>query len=112
MLAQTADNVTEALQEHGGETAFEYKYDGARIQIHKRGNEVHVFSRRLTDATQSLPEIVDLIKNNITAEEAILEGEVVAVDSNGVPIPFQHLMRRFKRVHQIADAAQQIPLKL
>ena len=102
MLAQVADNVAEALKEHGGETAFEYKYDGARVQIHKVGGEVRVFSRRLTDATQSLPEIVKLVKRNVAAGEAILEGEVIAVDSEGAPIPFQHLMRRFKRVHGIA----------
>ncbi len=101
MLAQTADNVAEALKTHEGKTAFEYKYDGARVQIHKQGNEVQIFSRRLTDVTQSLPETVATVKNNVKAEEAILEGEVIAVDSAGFPIPFQHLMRRFKRVHEI-----------
>jgi DNA ligase-1 len=112
MLAQVADDVSAALKEHGGESAFEYKYDGARVQIHKLGGEVRVFSRRLTDATRSLPEIVDAVRGNVTAREVILEGEVVAVDSGGVPIPFQHLMRRFKRVHGIAGAAEEIPLKL
>jgi DNA ligase-1 len=112
MLAQVADNVDEALAAHGGETAFEYKYDGARVQIHKQGSEVKVFSRRLTEVTQSLPEIVQIIKTNVTANEAILEGEVIAVDSRGFPIPFQHIMRRFKRVHGIADTAERIPLKL
>ena len=112
MLAQMADDVDEALREHGGETAFEYKYDGARVQIHKRGAEVRVFSRRLTDVTQSLPEIVETVKSNINAGEAILEGEVIAVDNLGNPIPFQHLMRRFKRVHAIEDAAERIPVKL
>jgi DNA ligase-1 len=112
MLAQVAKDVDEALKEHGGEAAFEYKYDGARVQIHKLGDQVRVFSRRLTDVTLSLPEIVDLIKLNVSADEAILEGEVIAIDSSGVPIPFQHLMRRFKRVHGIGGAAEQIPLKL
>ncbi len=112
MLAQVAEDVAAALQEHGGETAFEYKYDGARVQIHKLDGEVRVFSRRLTDATRSLPEIVKAVESNVKAKEVILEGEVVAVDSGGVPIPFQHLMRRFKRVHGIADAAEKIPLNL
>jgi len=112
MLAQVADKVEAALQEHGGEMAFEFKYDGARVQIHKQGGEVRVFSRRLTDATQSLPEIVDAVKSNVKAQEVILEGEVVAVDAAGVPIPFQHLMRRFKRVHGVAGEAERIPLKL
>jgi len=112
MLAQVAEDVAEALREHGGETAFEYKYDGARVQIHKRGGEVRVFSRRLTDVTQSLPEIVEAVQRSVAADEAIVEGEVVAVNSAGVPIPFQHLMRRFKRVHGIASAAEEIPVRL
>jgi DNA ligase-1 len=112
MLAQMADNVEEALKEHGGKTAFEYKYDGARVQIHKHGDEVRIFSRRLTDATGSLPEIVETVITNVVAREAILEGEVVAVNSSGSPIPFQHLMRRFKRVHAIEESAEQIPVKL
>src|SRR3990170_8568739 len=77
MLAQVADNVDEALKTHGGETAFEFKYDGARVQIHKQNGEVKVFSRRLTDVTRSLPEIVETIKRNVKPDEAILEGEVI-----------------------------------
>jgi len=112
MLAQMAENVAEALKEQEGKTAFEYKYDGARIQIHKSGDRVKVFSRRLTEVTESLPEIVEMARENIVTEEAILEGEVVAVDSSNYPVPFQHLMRRFRRVHGIEDAAERIPLKL
>jgi DNA ligase-1 len=112
MLAQTADDVSAALAEHGGKTAFEYKYDGARVQIHKRGGEVRVFSRRLTDVTQSLPEVVEAVKANIKAGEAIVEGEVIAVDDSGHPIPFQHLMRRFKRVHEVRGMAEKIPVRL
>ena len=112
MLAQMANGLSEALQEHGGETAFEYKYDGARVQIHKSGDEVKVYSRRLTDVTDSLPEIVEIARNNVKAKEAIVEGEVVAVDNSGFPVPFQHLMRRFRRIHAIEDTAEKIPVKL
>ena len=112
MLAQVASDVGEALAEHGGRTAFEYKYDGARVQIHKRGDEVRVFSRRLTDVTQSLPEVVEAVMANIEADEAIVEGEVIAVDESGHPIPFQHLMRRFKRVHEVQGTAEKIPVRL
>jgi DNA ligase-1 len=112
MLAQVASDVGEALAEHGGKTAFEYKYDGARVQIHKRGTEVRVFSRRLTDVTQSLPEVVEAVKANVKADEAIVEGEVIAVDDRGHPIPFQHLMRRFKRVHEVQGMAEKIPVRL
>jgi len=112
MLAQMADDVNDALEEHGGKTAFEYKLDGARVQIHKHADEVKIFSRRLTDVTGSLPEIAETARKNIKAKEAILEGEVLAVDKSGVPIPFQHLMRRFRRVHAIEDMVKRIPVKL
>ena len=112
MLAQVADTTEEALETHSGETAFEYKYDGARVQIHKLKDEVRVFSRRLTDVTASLPEIVETVEKNIKASEAILEGEVVATNSAGCPIPFQHLMRRFKRIRKIPNIAEEIPLRL
>jgi DNA ligase-1 len=112
MLAQVADDVDVALREHGGKSALEYKYDGARVQVHKAGNRVRVFSRRLTDVTESLPEIVEAVGKDVRAEEVILEGEVVAVDSRGFPIAFQHLMRRFRRVHGISDVAERIPLRL
>jgi DNA ligase-1 len=112
MLAQMADNVADALKEHGGKTAFEYKLDGARVQIHKLDDEVRIFSRRLTDVTESLPETVEMVRRNINAEQVILEGEVIAIDDLGYPIPFQHLMRRFRRVHAIEDTAEKIPVKL
>ena len=112
MLAQMAKDVGEALKEHGGKTAFESKLDGARVQIHKHGNEVRVFSRRLTDVTGSLPEIVKTVQENAKAKKAIFEGEVIAVDRLGNPVPFQHLMRRFKRVHKIEDMVTKIPVKL
>jgi DNA ligase-1 len=112
MLAQMADNVGGALAEHGGSTAFEYKYDGARVQIHKSGEKVKIFSRRLTDVTKSLPEVVKMVGVNVKTSDTILEGEVIAVDHAGSPIPFQHLMRRFRRVHSIEDMAERIPVKL
>jgi len=112
MLAQTAQTVNEALLEHGGKTAFEYKYDGARVQIHMQNDAVKVFSRRLSNVTESLPEIVQTVKRNIKAQSAIIEGEVVALDSDGYPIAFQHLMRRFKRILNVTNMAQKIPLTL
>ena len=112
MLAQVATDVAEALTEHGGKTALEYKYDGARVQIHKRGDEVRIFSRELTDVTQSLPEVIETVKANIQANDAIVEGEVIAIDQHEHPIPFQHLMRRFKRVHEVQNMAKKIPVRL
>ena len=112
MLAQTAQSVQEALKVQGGKTAFEYKYDGARVQIHKQDGKVQVYSRRLSNVTESLPEIVKIAEQNIQAQSAIIEGEVISLDSNGFPIAFQHLMRRFKRIRGIADMAKKIPLTI
>jgi DNA ligase-1 len=113
MMAQTAQNVDEALNETNGPMAFEYKLDGARIQIHKSGDQVRVYSRRLTDVTQSLPEVVELVQREVKAHEAILEGEVIAVGKDrGSPLLFQHLMRRFRRVHEIDEMTTEIPIEL
>jgi len=112
MLAQTAQSTGEALAEHGGKSAFEFKYDGARVQIHKQNGKVRIFSRRLTDVTESLPEIVQIVEQNVHAQSIIMEGEVISLDSSGLPIAFQHLMRRFKRTHGIGDMAPKIPLTL
>lgn len=112
MLAQMAESIDQVLEEHGGKTALEYKLDGARIQIHKKAGEIRIFSRRLTDVTESLPEIVELVKREVKAEETILEGEVIAIGAKGNPLPFQHLMRRFRRVHNIEEMVRQFPTKL
>ncbi|MDH5460682.1 MAG: ATP-dependent DNA ligase [Candidatus Bathyarchaeota archaeon] len=112
MLAQTADDVNEVLEEHGGETAFEQKLDGARIQIHKCGNDVRIYSRRLTDVTESFPEIVRLSRDEVGARKVIVEGEVIALGEDGRPLPFQHLMRRFRRARNIEEMVKLIPVEL
>jgi len=112
MLAEMSYSLNEVLQSHGGKTAFEYKFDGARIQIHKKGEEIRIFSRRLTDVTESLPDIVDLVRKDINADEVLMEGEAVAVGEGGKPLPFQDLMRRFRRVHEVREMIKEIPLRL
>lgn len=112
MLAEAAENVREALREHGGETCFEYKLDGARIQIHKRGTEVRIFSRRLSDVTRSLPDVVEVVRRELRALEAVVEGEVVALSTDGKPKPFQHLMRRFRRIQDVEALIHKIPVRL
>jgi len=112
MLAQTANDLSEAFERYQSRVALEYKLDGARVQIHKRGAEVRIYSRQLSDVTASLPDVVGEIKAGLKAHEAIVEGEAVAVDAQGRPLPFQHLMRRFRRVHDVAAMAREIPLQL
>jgi len=112
MLANMAEDAAEAIEVHGGETAFEHKYDGARIQIHRRGGETRVFSRRLSDVTESVPDVVELVEQEIREGDVILEGEVVAVGANGRPLPFQDLMRRFTRVKNVDEMVELVPLRL
>lgn len=112
MLAEMSSGLAEALREHGGKTALEFKFDGARLQIHRRGSDVRIFSRRLSDVTASLPDVVELVRSRIGANEVILDGEAVATGADGRPLPFQDLMRRFTRVHGIAEAVQAVPMRL
>jgi len=112
MLAEMSYDLQDVIKQHDGRTAFEYKFDGARIQIHKREDEIRIFSRRLSDVTSSLPDIVMVAKEGVSVNEAILDGEVIAVGAEGNPLPFQDLMRRFRRVHGIEKITEMIPLRL
>jgi len=112
MLAEIADDFGAVLAAHGGRTALEYKYDGARIQLHRAGDRVQVWTRRLSDVTRSLPDVVEIAQRELGGEPFILDGEVVALDANGRPLPFQELMRRFRRVHGVEALAREMPLAL
>jgi DNA ligase-1 len=112
MLANMANDAEEIIEEHCGISVFDFKYDGARIQMHRRAGEVRIFSRRLSDVTSSLPDIVELVETFIPGKDFILEGEVIAVGENEQPLPFQDLMRRFTRVKNVDEMADQIPLQL
>jgi len=112
MLAQPAQDLAEAFNYHHGEVALEYKLDGARVQIHKDGTRVEVFTRNLSRVTRSLPEIPVEVLAQVKADQTIVEGEVIAVEPRGRPLPFQHLMRRFRRVRDIEETARQIPIQL
>ena len=112
MLAQNAESLSEILETHGGRTALEFKLDGMRVQIHKLDDKVRIFSRRLTDVTSSFPEVESTVKKGLQAREAVLEGEVIAVGEDGSPLPFQYLMRRFRRIREADATLRAIPVKL
>jgi DNA ligase-1 len=95
MLADTAEDVVDALA-RTGPAALEYKLDGARVQVHRQGGDVRVYSRQGNDVTGSVPEIVDAVLE-LPARELVLDGEALALDQNGRPLPFQTTMRRFGR---------------
>jgi ATP-dependent DNA ligase I len=108
MLAQPADDVADALTQLG-EAAFEYKLDGARIQVHKSGDEVRVFSRQLNDVTVAVPEVVEAARR-LPARDAILDGETIALRPDGAPLPFQVTMRRFGRKRDVQRLTAELPL--
>jgi DNA ligase-1 len=112
MLAQTSEQVSEAYERFGERFALEYKLDGARVQIHRQAGQVRIYTRNLAEVTASLPDVADDVREKLAAREVILDGEVIAVDRDGRPLPFQHLMRRFRRKHNVAEMAKGIPVQL
>lgn len=116
MLAYKAESMEQGFEkvaDEDGLVALEKKYDGMRIQVHKNGEDVEVFTRRLEDVTEQFPDVVRAVKNGITAEECIIEGELVAYDpDDGSLVPFQELSKRIKRKYRIQEMVEEIPVTL
>jgi DNA ligase 1 len=110
MLAGTADSEAEAVAELG-ECGLEFKLDGARVQIHRRGEEVRIYSRRLNEVTPAVPELAERALS-LPATELILEGEAIALRPDGTPHPFQTTMRRFGRRLEVERVREALPLTL
>lgn len=108
MLAGTAGDASSALEDLG-EAALEYKLDGARVQVHKSGDEVAVYSRSLNDVTAAVPEVVELVRA-LPAQNLILDGEVISLQPDGRPQPFQITMRRFGRKLDVDRMRGQLPI--
>jgi len=117
MLAQ-AGSVTDALEEWDA-AAVEWKFDGARVQVHYHddpsgGNDaetVALYSRNMEDVTDPLPEVVASVRETVDPP-VILDGEVVAVDDDGDPLPFQEVLTRFRRKHDVARAREDVAVEL
>ena len=110
MLAQPASAIDEVLEELEPESlALEWKLDGARIQVHKAGDEIKVFSRNLRDVTAAVPEVVDAGRV-LPATELILDGEVIALRPDGGPQTFQMTMQRFGRKLDVDRLRAELPL--
>ena len=106
MLAQ-AGTIPDMIKEHG-EVAAEFKYDGSRFQFHKKGNWCRMYSRRLEDVTGALPDVIQQLLG-ATDHDLIIDGEVIAIE-DGRPMPFQSVLRRFRRRHDVAGASEEIKL--
>ncbi len=106
MLAQQG-SIAEMTRDYG-EIAAEFKYDGSRFQFHKKGNWARMYSRRLEDVTGALPDVIAQLLG-ATTHDVILDGEVIAI-KDGKPMPFQSVLRRFRRRHDIAEAQEAIEM--
>jgi len=112
MLAERLSSPEEILEKLGGKCIAEYKYDGERVQIHKKGEEVILFSRRLENISSQYPDAIELVKKHVRAKDAILEAECVAIDvDTGEMRPFQELMHR-RRKYEIEKAIEAYPVSL
>lgn len=112
MLAERLPSIQQVVEKLGGKCAMEYKYDGIRVQAHIGKNSVKLFSRRLEDMTSNFPDIADALRRQCRAEEAIIEGECVAVDgTTGEMLPFQTVTHRRKK-HGMDDAVKEFPVKI
>ena len=111
MLSQSAESAEEALEQLGGTAAFEWKLDGARVQVHKAGDEVRVYTRNLNDVTERVPEIVAVVRASPSAS-LILDGEAIALRADGTPLSFQLTMRRFGRKLEVEAMRAELPLSV
>jgi DNA ligase-1 len=110
MLAQTAADVEEALEELTGPVAFEWKMDGARVQVHKLGDVVRIYTRGLNEVTDAVPEIVEAARA-LSANTVVLDGEAISFDAADRPRPFQITMRRFGRKLNVEQMRAELPIR-
>jgi DNA ligase-1 len=110
MLAQPAEDLESALAQLGT-AILEWKLDGARVQVHKSGDEVRAYTRNLNDVTAAVPEVVSIVKE-AKAESLILDGEAIALRADGRPHPFQLTMRRFGRKLDVEALRSELPLSV
>lgn len=112
-MKATKGKVTEALDDMDCDKVIgDYKYDGFRIQIHKDGDNVQLFTRRLENVTSSLPDVVEIVKDNVDAETVVLDGEIVGYESDDFenPLPYQKTQQRIRRKYDIQEMIDEIPV--
>ncbi|MCW6160312.1 MAG: ATP-dependent DNA ligase [Candidatus Micrarchaeales archaeon] len=111
-LAERLPTAEEILEKMGGKAAVDQKYDGFRVQVHKKGDKVKLFSRRLEDTTSMYPDLVEAVQKEIHADSAILDGEALAYnEATNEFLPFQATIQR-KRKHGLEKKIEEMPLKL
>ena len=112
MLSEKAESIKEVIDKYG-KIAIETKYDGMRAQIHKKKNQIWIYTRRLEDVTKQFPDLVELCLKSLNPDECIVEGEVLAIDKKtNTPMPFQTLSQRVQRKYEIEQMSKQIPIQM
>ncbi|MCX8147410.1 MAG: ATP-dependent DNA ligase [Candidatus Woesearchaeota archaeon] len=113
MLYQKARDIKEAFERVGRPAAFEYKYDGFRLQCHKKDSKITLYTRRLEDVTKQFPDVLEYVKNNVKADSFIIDSEAVGFDrKTGKYLPFQNISQRIKRKYGIKEMAEKFPVEL
>jgi len=113
MLALLSNDIEEAFKAVGTPAQLEFKIDGFRLQIHKKNNEIKLFTRRLEDVTRQFPDVVKIVKNHIKSKNYILDCEVVGYDKKtNKNLPFQNISQRIKRKHQIEAMVKNLPIEI
>ena len=113
MLYPKSKNLSDAFEAVGKPCALEYKYDGFRMQLHKKGNEIRIFTRRLDEVTRQFPEVVEYVKKFVDAKEFILDSEAVGYEpKTGNYLPFQSISQRIKRKYDIDKMAKEFPVEV
>ncbi len=113
MLFQKADDLADAFERVGKPAALEFKYDGFRLQIHKKGSVIRLFTRRLDDVTKQFPDVVDYVAKNAKGDAFILDAEAVGYDAKTKKyLPFQNISQRIKRKYDIKEMAEKYPVEL
>lgn len=114
MLCQKAAGIEDAFERVGRPCAFEYKYDGFRIQAHKSSDgTVTLFTRRLENVTKQFPDVVEHVANHVRGESFIIDCEAVGFDpTTGKYLPFQHVSQRIRRKYDIEELAKKLPIEL
>jgi DNA ligase-1 len=113
MLYQKVKDIAEAFERVGKPAALEYKYDGFRIQVHRKDGKITVYTRRLEEVTKQFPEVVEYVKKNVKGDSFILDAECVGYDIKSKKyMPFQSISQRIKRKYDIEDMAQKFPVEV
>jgi len=110
MLAQLSPGIEASITEMGW-AYCETKYDGIRVQIHRLGDDVNIFTRRLENISNAVPEIIEYVKKDLPPKNFIVEGEII-VTRDGKPISFQYILQRVRRKYDIERMRNEVPLKL